>query len=44
MIIHVDVITILSYTLSVVAAVVVGFILRLPLLPKRPIGIHGQLV
>ena len=37
MIIHVDVITILSYTLSVVAAVVVGFILRLPLLPERPI-------
>ncbi len=37
MIIHVDVITILSYTFSVVAAVVVGLILRLPLLPERPI-------
>ena len=37
MIIHVDVITILSYTLSVVSAIIVGFILRLPLLPERPI-------
>jgi energy-converting hydrogenase A subunit A len=37
MIIHVDVVTILSYILAVVSAVIVGFILRLPLLPEKPI-------
>ncbi|MGB9936899.1 MAG: energy-converting hydrogenase A subunit A EhaA [Methanobacterium sp.] len=37
MIIHVDIITILSYTLAVVSSIIVGFILRLPLLPERPI-------
>ncbi|WP_414468706.1 energy-converting hydrogenase A subunit A EhaA [Methanobacterium sp. ACI-7] len=37
MIIHVDVITILSYTLAVVSSIIVGFILKLPLLPERPI-------
>jgi energy-converting hydrogenase A subunit A len=37
MIIHVDVITILSYTLAVISAVIVGFILKLPLHPERPI-------
>lgn len=37
MIIHVDVLTILSYTATVVSAVIVGFILRIPLLPERPI-------
>lgn len=37
MIIHVDVVTILSYTLAVLSAIIVGFIVRLPLLPERPI-------
>ncbi len=37
MIIHVDVVTILSYTGALVSAIIVGFILRLPLLPERPI-------
>ena len=37
MIIHVDVVTILSYTLAVLSAVIVGFIVKLPLLPERPI-------
>lgn len=37
MIIHVDVLTILSYTLAVVSAVIIGLVLRLPLLPERPI-------
>ena len=37
MIIHVDVVTILSYTLAVITAVVAGFILRLPLIPEKPI-------
>lgn len=37
MIIHVDVVTVLSYTLAVISSVIVGFILKLPLLPTRPI-------
>lgn len=37
MIIHVDVITIMSYILAVVSAIIVGVILRLPILPERPI-------
>ena len=37
MIIHVDVLTILSYILAVLSAVIVGFVVRLPLLPERPI-------
>ncbi|MBI5680712.1 MAG: energy-converting NiFe hydrogenase A subunit EhaA [Methanobacterium sp.] len=37
MIIHVDVITIISYILAVVSAIIVGVILRLPILPERPI-------
>ncbi len=36
MIVHVDVITMISYLLAVVSAVIVGLILRLPLLPERP--------
>lgn len=36
MIIHANVITISSYALAVLAAVVVGLVLRLPLLPERP--------
>jgi len=37
MIIHVDIVTILSYTLAVLSAITVGFIVKLPLLPERPI-------
>ena len=38
MIIHANVlITILSYILAVVSAIIVGLVLRLPLLPERPI-------
>ena len=37
MIIHVDIVTVMSYVLAVIAAIVVGFILKLPLLPERPI-------
>lgn len=37
MIIHVDVVTVLSYTCALISAIIVGFILRLPLLPERPI-------
>jgi len=37
MILHVDLITIISYLLTVISAIIVGFILRLPLLPERPI-------
>jgi energy-converting hydrogenase A subunit A len=37
MIIHANVlITILSYILAVVSAIIVGLVLRLPLLPERP--------
>lgn len=36
MIIHANVITISSYALAVLAAVVVGLVLRIPLLPERP--------
>lgn len=36
MIIHVDIITMISYVLAVVSAVVAGFILKLPLLPEKP--------
>ena len=36
MIIHVDIITVASYFLAVISAIIVGFILRLPLLPERP--------
>ncbi|WP_331275702.1 energy-converting hydrogenase A subunit A EhaA [Methanobacterium veterum] len=36
MIIHVDIVTVLSYVLAVISAIIVGFILRLPLLPERP--------
>jgi energy-converting hydrogenase A subunit A len=36
MIIHVDVLTILNYIIALVSAIVVGFILKLPLLPERP--------
>lgn len=37
MIIHVDVVTITSYVLAIISAIIVGIILRLPLLPERPI-------
>jgi energy-converting hydrogenase A subunit A len=37
MIIHVEVMTMISYFLAVVSAIIVGLILRLPLLPERPI-------
>ena len=37
MIIHADIITILSYIIAVLSAVIVGFIIRLPLLPEKPI-------
>lgn len=37
MIIHVDIVTLISYVLAVISAIVVGFILKLPLLPERPI-------
>ena len=36
MIIHVDIVTVLSYVLAVVSAIIVGFILKIPLLPERP--------
>ncbi|MDI6723959.1 MAG: energy-converting hydrogenase A subunit A EhaA [Methanobacterium sp.] len=36
MIIHVEVITMISYLLAVISAVIVGLILRLPLLPEKP--------
>lgn len=36
MIIHVDIITVASYVLAVISAIIVGFMLRLPLLPERP--------
>ena len=36
MIIHADVLTILSYTFAAVSAVIVGFILKIPLLPEKP--------
>lgn len=36
MIIHANVITISSYALAVISAVVVGLALRIPLLPERP--------
>jgi energy-converting hydrogenase A subunit A len=36
MIIHVDIVTVTSYVLAVISAIIVGFILRLPLLPERP--------
>lgn len=37
MIIHVDIVTVTSYVLAVISAIIVGFILKLPLLPERPI-------
>jgi energy-converting hydrogenase A subunit A len=37
MIIHVDVVTVVSYILAVASAITVGFVVRLPLLPERPI-------
>lgn len=37
MIIHVDVVTAISYILAVASAIIVGFALRIPLLPERPI-------
>lgn len=37
MILHVDLVTMLSYLLAVISAIIVGFILKLPLLPERPI-------
>lgn len=37
MIIHVDIVTVVSYVLAVISAIIIGFILRLPLLPERPI-------
>ncbi len=36
MIIHVDIVTLISYALAAVSAIVVGLILRLPLLPEKP--------
>ena len=36
MIIHVDILTVASYVLAVISAIIVGFILRLPLLPEKP--------
>jgi energy-converting hydrogenase A subunit A len=36
MIVHVDIVTLISYVLAVISAIIVGFILRLPLLPERP--------
>jgi energy-converting hydrogenase A subunit A len=36
MIIHIDVVTILSYMSALISAIIVGFILKLPLLPQRP--------
>ncbi len=36
MIIHVDIVTVMSYVLAVISAIVVGFILKVPLLPERP--------
>jgi len=36
MIIHVEVITMISYLLAVISAVIVGLILKLPLLPEKP--------
>jgi energy-converting hydrogenase A subunit A len=36
MIIHADVLTILSYTLAAIFAIIVGFILKIPLLPEKP--------
>lgn len=37
MIIHVDIVTVTSYILAVISAIIVGFILKLPLLPEKPI-------
>ncbi len=37
MIIHVDIVTVMSYVLAAVSAIIVGFILKIPLLPERPI-------
>lgn len=37
MIIHVNLVTVLSYILAVLSAIIVGFIVKLPLLPERPI-------
>ncbi|MEN4006949.1 MAG: energy-converting hydrogenase A subunit A EhaA [Methanobacteriaceae archaeon] len=36
MISHVDIVMALSYTLAVISAIIVGFIVKLPLLPERP--------
>ena len=36
MIIHVEVITMIGYLLAVISAIIVGLILRLPLLPEKP--------
>ena len=36
MIIHANVLTILSYILAVGSAVIVGLVLRLPILPEKP--------
>jgi len=36
MILHVDLITMVSYLLAVISAIIVGLILRLPLLPEKP--------
>ena len=36
MIIHADVLTILSYTLAAISSIIVGFILKIPLLPEKP--------
>jgi len=37
MIIHVDILTVASYVLAVLSAIIVGLALRIPLLPERPI-------
>lgn len=37
MIVHVDIITLMSYVLAALSTIIVGFALRLPLLPERPI-------
>jgi len=37
MIVHVEVMTVISYILAVIATIITGLLLRLPLLPEKPI-------